>query len=469
MDADLLPELLCRSGWRIETNSGTVTGAQVAGLSRRHAAGLSRYEPGGGVFISLRAPVDSLSVALGAWWCGLRVAFARADSPLPADQQARAVGAAVWVASKPTAATERARSAGIRVVLPAELAGPPVTWGPRCTSTDHALDTLSSGTTGAPKCVVFTHGAIAANACALAEAMAIDRGDRLWTGLPHGLPGVLCTVLLAAACRSATTVLCAPGNAADGVRSLRAAGPSVVYGVPEIYQALGRLAPPERVLIRGVRLWLSSSGVLSPALFDLMRSKWDVAVRSFYCGSEFGTATFNDSDDDDVLRSSVGRQLPTVSIDTDTSRSGPAAVGRVRVHGALVGCGYRTADGLIAFPGSGVVTTDLGTVDGDGFLRLHGRTDGHIQVGAEVVDPRMIETHVESLGGVARCEVVPRSHPLLGQVVEARVTRIPGADVTERAIILGCRERGLAGGWVPRRVTWTESVQRRQAGNGDTQ
>jgi malonyl-CoA/methylmalonyl-CoA synthetase len=472
IDAGVIPDLLGNAGWAIDTSPGTTTSTDLAVLARRYAAGLARLDPGAGVVVGVANPVVSLAAAMGAWWVGLRVAFERADSPLTADDQARVVGASIRVVDGVGASGRGGSGTAVPVVAHADLIGSAIMGNPRCSPDDLALDAISSGTTGMPKCVVFTHSAIVANASALAEAMDIQREDRIWTCLPHGLSGVLCTVTLAAAGRGATAHLSPADSSTSSVaavRSLRAASPSVVYAVPEVYEAMARTSPPEGDTVRRVRVWLSSSGILAPPLFDAMRQRWGAVVRSFYCGSEIGTATFNDSGSLPVVRASVGRPLDGVSIGIDSRRSGPMSagaptIGQVTVRGALTGHGYRTGRGVVPFPSAGVVTTDLGTVDSDGFLYLLGRTDGHIHVGTEIVDPRVVEAHIESMPGVHACEVVPRTHPLLGQVAEARVWRVDGAGTTRREIILGCRDRGLSGGWVPRRITWVGSGSLEETG-----
>lgn len=464
MDAETLPDLLRTRGFVIEAATESITGEELEAAARRYAGGLSQYPRGAGVLIGVSDAITALSVAAGAWWAGLRVAFVRADSPYGRERQRRAVDAAVEIADPGLG-----RAAGGRPGrhTPAELLAAPVAGPPRCTAEDAALDVLTSGSTGAPKCVVFDHAALVANARALASSMAVTGEDRIWTCLDPGLPGALGTVTLPAAAGMATAVLTAPGDPLASARSLAASRPSIVYAVPDVYEALGRFPAAQTGQSRTIRWWLSSSSRLSPTRFDRMYDRWGAIVRSFYCGSEIGTVTFNDAADAETVRDTVGRPLPGVSVEvTGGARSAGVqpATGSLVVGGALTGRGYREEGELRAFPRSGIRTRDIGAIDERGFLRLMGREDDRIHVGADIIDPEVVESRIATHPAVEDCIVVGRAHPRLGDVLEARVVRRTGSAVTERDIILACHTSGLRGGWLPRAVTWIDSVPRTQAG-----
>lgn len=416
MAALTLPDLIQSSDFAIETARGRTSAAELVVTARRHAAFFDRQAACPGVLIGIDDAAEALAVAVGAWWSGRRVMFARPDSPYGFDRQAAVVGATL-------------------VVTAADRAGrwdEPVSWAPRCVVTDDALDVLTSGTTGAPRAVVSTHAAIVANATALADAMGLVPTDRLWTSLYHGLPGALCTVTLAAAASGAVGVLDPLGDSVAAVGRLGPVAPTVVYAVPEFYEALARHRSPIAI---SPRWWLSSSAALARSTFDRIHQRWGVLVRSFYCGSEVGTVTFNDSPDVDAVRDGVGRPLPGGRMQLDEE-------GRIIVDGALRGRGYRVDGVTHDFPAAGVRTGDLGRIGPDGVLYLNGRESDRIHVGAAVVDPQVVEAHIASLTEVQDCLVVARPHPRLGHVLEARVVRVAGAELTERDVIVACRDRG---------------------------
>jgi oxalate---CoA ligase len=97
-------------------------------------------------------------------------------------------------------------------------------------------------------------------------------------------------------------------------------------------------------------------------------------------------------------------------------------------------------------------TGDIGSIDADGFLLLHGRDKELINRGAEKISPLEIEHALMSHPGVAQAAAYGVPHPRLGEDVAAAVVLHPGELVTplELREFLGDR---LAAFKVPRRVS----------------
>jgi acyl-CoA synthetase (AMP-forming)/AMP-acid ligase II len=182
-------------------------------------------------------------------------------------------------------------------------------------------------------------------------------------------------------------------------------------------------------------------------------------VRSFYCGSEIGTVTFNAESDPGLVRSTVGRPLPGVRLAVGGRDAGP-----LTVTGPMIGIGYRTGAVVTPFPDAAVETTDIGFVDDDGLVHIVGRQDDRVHVGSEVVDPLLIEDKVRDLDGVDDCLAVARPHERLGHVLELHVVRAGRRTLSERDVIAHCRSQGLKGAWVPRSVRWVDVVPKTPAG-----
>ena len=77
--------------------------------------------------------------------------------------------------------------------------------------------------------------------------------------------------------------------------------------------------------------------------------------------------------------------------------------GRIAVRGAMVSPGYA---GEPDRPGDWLVSGDLGSLDPDGALRVHGRADAIIVSGGENVSPEMVEAAVARVPGVEDVVVV---------------------------------------------------------------
>ncbi len=72
-------------------------------------------------------------------------------------------------------------------------------------------------------------------------------------------------------------------------------------------------------------------------------------------------------------------------------------------------------------------TGDLGSLDAQGNLQLHGRTHEMFKSGGYNVYPREVETVIESMPGVQLCAVVATPDPLWGEVGTAFVQGDPQA------------------------------------------
>jgi acyl-coenzyme A synthetase/AMP-(fatty) acid ligase len=83
-------------------------------------------------------------------------------------------------------------------------------------------------------------------------------------------------------------------------------------------------------------------------------------------------------------------------------------------------------------------------VEQDGqWLRILGREGDTINVGGEKVAPVEVEQVILELDEIASVAVSGRAHPLLGQIVTARVLLRPGVDVAkvEALVRRHCRSR----------------------------
>jgi acyl-CoA synthetase (AMP-forming)/AMP-acid ligase II len=96
--------------------------------------------------------------------------------------------------------------------------------------------------------------------------------------------------------------------------------------------------------------------------------------------------------------------------------------GTVWLRGPGVIDGYVAGQAPERFgPGGWLNSGDLGSLDGDGFLFLAGRSDDVINRGGEMLYPREIEEVLMADPAVRDAVVVGRSSPILGQVPVAYV------------------------------------------------
>jgi len=163
-------------------------------------------------------------------------------------------------------------------------------------------------------------------------------------------------------------------------------------------------------------------------------------------------------------RSGVGRALPhaRLSVVDDEECPVPAGrMGRIRIESEALFLGYH---GELGRRDDGFVTTDLGSMDVDGYLTIAGRIDDAINSGGEMVMPTEVEAAIREVGLVEDVVVCGLSDPEWGEVVCALVVSgcFPG-EVEARSRLKPL----LAAHKIPRRWIQIEKVPRNAMGKLD--
>jgi O-succinylbenzoic acid--CoA ligase len=130
--------------------------------------------------------------------------------------------------------------------------------------------------------------------------------------------------------------------------------------------------------------------------------------------------------------------------------------GSIMVRGANVARGELGGDGWLR-------TGDLGHIDADGHLYVHGRGDEVIVTGGENVSPEEVEQVLCSHPAVADAGVTGREDPEWQNAVVAAVVLRDGAKASEEELREFCRTR-LAGFKVPKQIRIVAGLPRNEQG-----
>lgn len=162
----------------------------------------------------------------------------------------------------------------------------------------------------------------------------------------------------------------------------------------------------------------------------------------------------------------AGRALDGVGVHLDADH-------RIHLTGAVVAAGYLDDPGrtAAAFPEPGVFRTDdVGQVDEQGHLHVHGRVDDLITTGGLKVAPRVVEEAVASLPGIREAVAVGLPDPEWGESVAVLLVREPTAATRPPLDVSGLRERLrgiLPDHALPRAVREVDAVPTRGPGKPD--
>jgi long-chain acyl-CoA synthetase len=241
--------------------------------------------------------------------------------------------------------------------------------------------------------------------------------------------------------------------------------PRVFVGVPAMYAALSHVeaAPGD---LSSLTIPFSAGAPLSAALARAFHDKYGVAIRQQYGSTETGVIAINLDDDSAFDAQVVGRPVQTLEVATiadagsDADAAGASEIA-VRSRGSATRYVGDPALGASKFRNGWYFTGDVGAVDQDGTIRLHGRRTSFINVGGLKVQPLEVEEVLLGLAGVVECAVVGAHDRVGGEVVKAViVTKEPRTVGDVRRF---CRQR-LAPHKVPRYVTFVDALPRSATG-----
>lgn len=278
---------------------------------------------------------------------------------------------------------------------------------------------FTSGSSGAPKGVIHSHGnALGAVRSGLA-ARCITADTRLYLPMPFFWVGGFGAGVLATLVAGATLVTEPVSEPEATLRLLEREKVTLFRGWPDQAEALAR-----RVDAVGADLSNLRPGSLEALLPPAWRAEPGARAKLFGMTETFGPYCGFPADTDMPRPAwgSCGQPFPGMTVrivDTDTGVPLPAGeIGIIQLRGPHVMqgiCRRRrdevfTADGFYA-------TGDLGHLDGDGFLFYHGRSDDMFRVSGATVYPSEVEQALRTLPGVTGAFVTDIAGPRVGAAV----------------------------------------------------
>jgi malonyl-CoA/methylmalonyl-CoA synthetase len=331
---------------------------------------------------------------------------------------------------------------------------------PPLTSDSPAAILYTSGTTGRPKGAVLDHGGLLAQARGAIEVWRWTEKDVLVHALPlfhlHGLGMGLNGMFLGGG--SATLVHFSPAAViAELTRQDHARG-TMFFGVPSMYQRLCDWLDEHPTDLSHVRVFVSGSAPLPPALFERCKRLLGQAPVERYGITEGGIVVTNPYDGP-RQPGRVGLPFPGVEVKLGERDE-------VLLKGGQVFKGYwrnptATAE---AFTEDGFFrTADVGEIGSDGTLAIRGRLKELIISGGFNVYPREVELVLEEHPAVEEVAVAGIPSDAWGEEVTAFVVPSKSQPLVESELISFARER-LATYKCPRRVVVVDRLPRNAMG-----
>jgi fatty-acyl-CoA synthase len=341
----------------------------------------------------------------------------------------------------------------------------------------------TSGTTGEPKGVLYSHRAITLHTLgiSLPDGFGLGERDVILPAVPmfHANAWGLAH---AAAMTGATLVLPGsrptPGRIADLLESEEV---TFAAGVPTIWMGLlDELRARPRRLAAGLRIH-SGGAPTAPALLEAYRRELGVEILTGWGMTELtpvgmvthprGAMATWGPEELLPVRTSQGTPLPLVEVRVVDDAGTPVpwdgvTPGELEVRGPWVTAGYFRSDAADAFRDGWLRTGDVATRDGHGYVRLVDRTRDLIRSGGEWISSVQLEHALMDHPEVAEAAVVAVPDLRWQERPWACVVRRPGAFPEPGAILASLALR-FPKWWVPDRVVFVDAVPRTSTGKFD--
>jgi long-chain acyl-CoA synthetase len=336
-------------------------------------------------------------------------------------------------------------------------------------ATDPAALLFTSGTAGAPRAAVLSHGNLRANLDQmLALPGEIARPDDIGlTAVPLFHIFGLNVALGLCLATGAALVLEERFDPAASLALVGRLGVTMLVGVPPMYAAWADMADGE---MGRVRLAVSGAAALPADLASRFESRTGVPLWQGYGLTEASPAVTTALGTGRNRPGSVGRPLPGVQLrlvdegGTDVLEGDP---GEIWVRGPNVFGGYWRDPAATAevLTGDGWLRTgDIGILGDEGDLFVVDRRKDLVIVSGFNVFPGEVEDVVRRVAGVADAVAVGRPDPVTGEALELFVVRDPAAPPVSESDITQACSRALARYKCPAGVRFVDELPHGLAG-----
>jgi fatty-acyl-CoA synthase len=331
----------------------------------------------------------------------------------------------------------------------------------------------TSGTTGNPKGVMYSHRALVLNAmtgCMPAVLGASTRDSVLpvvpmfhinaWC-IPYGTPMIGARLVL-------------PGPRLDGAslyELMESERVTISAGVPTIWMAMMQYLEQNKLKFSTMRRTLVGGSAMPQALIAKFADEYDVEVRHGWGMTETTaaatTSMLNASDlglpseQRHAIVAKQGKSIYGIEIKVVDEKGATLprdgmSQGELLVRGQWVVSAYYKA-GQSALVDGWFPTGDIATIEANGRMQIRDRTKDVIKSGGEWISSIDLENAVQAHPAVAMAAVIGVKHPKWEERPLLLVVRKPDGNVSREELLAFLAER-VAKWWIPDEVLFVDAL-----------
>jgi fatty-acyl-CoA synthase len=340
----------------------------------------------------------------------------------------------------------------------------------------------TSGTTGNPKGVVYSHRStwLHTMSALMADGLGASEHDRIMPVVPMFHANAWGLAHAGVAC-GATMVMPGPDLSAPSLASLiEEERVTVAAGVPTIWMGvLPELKGRDTSSLRSV---VCGGSAVPRTLSEAYREQIGLPISQAWgmtetspVASVFHTKSYLDETLDDDQKADVRASVGLISFGVDFRVVDPVTLdlqpwdgetrGELQVAGPWIARAYyhddRSPESFT--PDGWLKTGDVATVDPEGYIRLVDRTKDVVKSGGEWISSVELENEIMAHPDVAEAAVIGVSHPKWSERPLACVVVNEGASVSKEDI-LDFLDGRVARWWLPDDVVFVDEVPKTSVG-----
>ncbi len=338
----------------------------------------------------------------------------------------------------------------------------------------------TSGTTGNPKGVVYSHRSTWLHSIAASSAatLGLESADRALVVVPMfhanawGIPYAAWMV-------GADMIM--PGRflqAAPLAEMISTLSPTIASGVPVIWNDLIHYAESHAVDFSSIRLLCAGGSAVPRSLIEAFRDRhqillgqgWGMTETSPVCTLSFPPPGTPPEREVEYLmtagRPVAGVRIRIVDADGNVASNDGKSLGEIQVSGPWITGSYYKIERPESFDDGWLRTGDIGTIDEEGFLRISDRTKDVIKSGGEWISSVELENALMAHPSVYEAAVIAVPDEKWDERPLACVVLKPGSTLSAEELSSFLLDK-VARWWLPERWSFVEEVPKTSVGKFD--